>query len=158
MTKPVTFSIVVLALLGLLGASFYQIRSSDKQTLILAQEAEKKAYEAKLLQQVKLLRNTAGADLVAFSKLVLGKDTIVPMIEKIELAGRRLGIDAEITSVEEGENGFRLFIEAEGDWAGAFSYLKAIENLPYRVVFERMNLDKSGLAWRLNTVIFLPIR
>ena len=96
--------------------------------------------------------------MVVFSKVVPDKDPIVQMIEKIEPAGPRLGIDAEITSVEEGENGFRLFIEAEGDWAGAFSYLKAIENLPYRVVFERMNLDKSGLAWRLNTVIFLPIR
>lgn len=156
--KPlITTSIITLVLAALLGLSWYQIKDQNREAAELMLEVNRRAAESELLQKVKILRNTAKSDLESFDKLALDKESIVPMIERFESAGRSLNLDTKISIAEEVEGGIRLSLESEGDWRGIFSNLKAIESMPYRVVFEKVNLSKSGANWRLFVTIFLPI-
>src|SRR3989344_6699725 len=155
--KPLIItSSITLALAVLLFFSFYQIQGENREAEELKQEVLRRGAEEELLQKVKILKNTGESELEIFDKLELNKDTIVPMIERLESASRSLGLDSEISAADEVEGGFRLSLESEGAWRGIFSYLKAIESLPYRVDFEKLALSKSGSDWRLVTVIFLP--
>lgn len=152
-SRLVLISLFALALFALLLFGFYRIYLENRETarlLTLAGEGERREI---LNEQIKALREKSSAEIAAFETLGLSTETLVPTIESIEAAGRALGLETEITSVERaGPEGapaqVKISVESRGSWRGSFSLLKALESLPQKVVIERALLSKTAAGWR----------
>lgn len=154
-------ALTALGLMALLVFSFYQIFSMNRETARLMALAETTEKEKELAKTISNLRENANADIAAFESLGLSTEKLVPTIESIEAAGRALGLDTEITSVKrEGKEGsalqvIKISLDSSGPWKGNFSLLKALENLPQRVIVESARLSQTESAWRSEIVLSL---
>jgi hypothetical protein len=162
-TLLITTSVIVLSLLGLLSFNIYRVYSQNRATAQFLEEANQKAIEDNLISSVRKLKAGAAPDIEAFETLVFTSDKIIEAIEKLELLGRSLTVEVEITHVEEVEKlpdtdgkGLRVALNAQGSWAGLFTWLKALESLPYRVMFDQVNFSKQEGGWRVTAVMFIP--
>ena len=157
----ILLSVGALALVALLVLSIYYIRVENKKTAELLHAIDTSEAQGLLLQSVRALKSSAGREIEAFEKLVLSADNIVPVIETLEQSGRGLGLDTAITSVTEEKLGemavMRLSIQSEGEWVEHFSFLRAVESLPYRVIFEEVSFIRSGTTWESRFSILLPL-
>lgn len=152
-----TFLFVVVVSFGL-----YHIHREGKlaqEFLNMAAQVEKK--EA-LSQSLHDLKNSSSGDITAFEKITLNEGGLVIAIEKIEGAAHALGLDLKINSVDKvGEPSptepqkVRFAMELSGSWVNSSMFLKAIENLPYRVMFEAVSFEKGEKNWRSNIVLSL---
>jgi hypothetical protein len=162
-TLLIVSSIIVLSLCGLLSFNIYRVYSQNRATSLLLEEANQNATEDNLVSSVKKLKMGAAEEIEAFEKLVFTSDKIIEAIEELEFLGRSLNVKVEVTHVEEVEKipetegkGLRVALNADGSWSGLFTWLKALESLPYRVMFDQVNFTKTELGWRVTVVMFIP--
>ena len=161
-TATIFFSAAALVLFGLLGWSFYHIAGEHRQSVEYLRQEGESAAEERAFQALRRIQTSAEEDLAAFESAVFSQDKLLPVIEPLENAGRTLGLKTEISSVEKtlpdaGPLGFLISIDSEGSWKGAFAFLQAVENLPYRVVFKEASLAKKKEGpWRAYFTIFMP--
>ena len=155
-------SVAAFIILAFLLLDLYNIRSKNKETSRLLNIADQAAEEEVLVQSIRTIQNSAKGDLEAFEKAVLSEDKLVPLIESIEGAARLLGVDLEISSVEEAGEAtadepqkLDIVLVGKGSWASVFSFLKALESLPHRVMINKTTLSKGESLW--NTTIFLSL-
>lgn len=155
-------SITVLVLA--LGTAFavHRIYSENKESSELLNEASEIEKNEILSQSLRTIENSNREDFEALDKITLTDEDLVSLIETIEDAGSALRLKTSIGSVDkvgEGSEGehqkIRISVESSGSWTGNFSFLKAIENLPYRVMFESVSFDKLEGAWESNIVFSL---
>ena len=163
-SKPflVTLSLISLVFLLVLVFGIYDIKAKNKKILELLSEADSASETGELAQSIKTTQTNAGGDLDAFDKLVLTSGKLVPLIESIETAGRGLGLETKIVSVgkiedkKQGEPSLiRLVLETQGAWAQTLAFLRAIENLPYRVMIDESSLLEVDVNWRLRITLAL---
>ena len=155
-------SAVTLVLLALLVLDFYHIRTQNKKTSDMLNLANKAREDESLAQSVRLLQNTAGEDVEALGDLGLTPRRLVETIESIENAGRSLGLDTEIISVDKIERPdpsdpqqIVIVIENIGPWAGSFAFLQAMESMPNRVVMKEASFNKEETGWRSGITLSL---
>lgn len=155
----VLISIIFLTVL-ILGA--YNIQLKNKEASEILNLTDEVAETRVLAQSIRIMQNNAGQDLAAFDNLILSGDKLVPLIEGIEGVGRTLGLDINIVSVGKIEDKksvepdiIRIVMETQGSWAQTFSFLRAIENLPHRVMIEESSLLKGEIGWRLKIILSL---
>ncbi len=160
--RLIVLSVIALLLLGFLGFDLYNIRAKNDTTSKLLTLADQEAEEKILVQSIRLIQNNAREDIEAFEGIVLSDDGVVRMIESVERAGQSLGLETEIISVEKtGEETLdnpqkiRLVIESNGLWAATFSYLRAIESLPHRVMIEKVDFSKGKDVWHSRIALSL---
>ena len=160
--KLTFLSLVALVLLGLGMWAFFIIQSENRETSRLLNEVSQAVENESKIKSIEQVRNTASADIEMFESFILTDDRIVSAIEKIESAGRALGLETEIVSVdnvsnevEENPQKIHLVVEAEGSWSESFSFLKAVENLPYKISLEDVSLVKTSTAWQSKITLSL---
>ncbi len=74
---------------------------------------------------------------------------IVPFLDTIEGLAPKVGVKAEMTSVDIAENGAGLLVgmKASGSFGGLYKFLRLIENSPYELEFLTFKIEKeSGAA------------
>lgn len=166
LTILILSSSVALLLLGLLTYVIYDIRASSRKTVALLQEADKITSEDLLFQSIRSVRGSIIEDLSNFDDIVLTEEKVVPLIERIEDAGRGLGLETTITSVSllkvEG-NGVaqptdkpkrvKLIIETKGGQNSTLNFLSALESLPQRILIDESNLIQEEGGWRTRTAL-----
>ncbi|MEX2013732.1 MAG: hypothetical protein WD896_00050 [Parcubacteria group bacterium] len=155
-------SLFALVLLAVLVLGVYDIQRKNKEASALLHLADKATRTRVLAQSIEAAQENASGDLAAFDSLTLSSDKLVPLIDSIEAAGRMLNLDTDIVSVDrtEGKGSsepdiIHIVIEAQGPWAQALSFLRAIESLPHRVVIEGSNLARAEVGWRLRVALSL---
>ena len=162
-SKPVLILLVVVLaiLLAALVFGLYDIKTKNIEISRVINEVDQAAETEGLIQSIKEIQNSASEDLEIFETIVFTSDKLVPLIEAIEEAGNKLGLETKIASVSEIEDKksdepklIRMVIETSGgSWAATLSFLRAVENLPHRVMVEETNLSKEGESWRLRMTI-----
>jgi len=158
----IVLSLVSATLLALVVFGVYDIKTKNKETSSLLNEADQIAKTGETVQFIRMIRGGELEDINTFNNLVFVNDKLVPLIEDIERAGRKLNLDTRILSVERKSSSdsskpdaIQMVVEAEGSWASTFSFLQAIESLPHRVMIDELNLSKTGTSWRLRIVLLL---
>lgn len=153
--------LVFAVLLATLVFGLYDMRTKNAGISRVINEADQAAETERLIQSIKELQASNSEDLEAFETIVFTSDKLVPLIESIEEAGDKLGLETKIASVSEIEDKksaeprlIRIVIEAsEGSWGSTLSFLRAVENLPHRIMVEESNLSKEGDSWHLRMTI-----
>jgi hypothetical protein len=114
-------------------------------------------------QSIRIQQSSISGELVIFDRLVLSDNNLVSLIESIENVGKALALDAHIVSVVGKKQDVKstepekvtIVVEARGMWAPVFSFLHALESLPYRVMVSDTSLVKEGESWHLRiTLLF----
>jgi Tfp pilus assembly protein PilO len=154
------FSILTtLILSGVLVFVLYSIKAKNVEIQDLQSLADQYEESGQLAQSSKNLRNNFSEDLDSLENFAIAGDRLVPLIERIERAGRGLSLETKILSVEESSDGeikkIKMRIEAVGEWAGVFTYLQGLENLPHQQTMEEVSLSKESGEWRLTAVLVL---
>jgi len=152
--RLVVSAFIAVGLLTLLFFYTKSISGENAETAKLITSSGQMEEAERAAQLVRSIRASSGADIASFESLVLTSERLVPFIESIESAGRALGVDLEIASVDKKDEGegsalerIRMVVKASGSWSGTYSLLKAIESLPYRVMIENVSLTKNDSAW-----------
>ena len=155
-------SLILIILLTIVALGIYDIKVKNKETFKLLNKADSVAETENLAQSIRVMQASAAEDITAFDNLVLVGDKLVPLIESIEEVGRELGLDTNIVSVAKIEDKksvepdiIRIVVETQGSWAPTLSFLRAIENLPYRVMIDESSLSKGEVDWRLRITLSL---
>lgn len=158
----IMLSFISAILVTVLSLGFYSIQAKNKETSQLLNVVDNATEESILTRSIRAIRNNADKDLVAFDKFVFSGDKLVPLIEKIEEAGRALGLDTNILSVGKIEdkkslepNIVRITMETQGPWAPTLSFLRAMESLPYRVMIDESSFTREETVWRLKITLAL---
>ena len=164
-SKPllITLSLISVVLITVLILGIYNIRLKNEETSKLLNLVDEASEKETLSQSIRIMQNTAAADIKAFDNIVLSNDRLVPLIESIEKSGRALGLDLEILSVVKVEGAdsigllhiIRIVIETQGSWAQTLSFLRIIESLPHRVLIDESNFSKQGDGWHSRIVLSL---
>lgn len=158
----VLLSLVFTILLAVAIFAIYDIRAKNEETSELLDEAERIVEARSLAQSIKNIQNNVAEDILAFDKLVLTEEKLVPLIEDIEELGKELKLETSIVSVEKVEDKkaakpdmIRIIIKAQGSWTPTLTFLKAIESLPHRVTIDETGLSKIDTNWHLRIVLLL---
>ncbi|PIP55798.1 MAG: hypothetical protein COX06_01335 [Candidatus Zambryskibacteria bacterium CG22_combo_CG10-13_8_21_14_all_42_17] len=168
-TNNSKFSLTVLILIAaalftvlILGA--YNIYSKNEKSKELLNSVNQTAETRTLDRSIKSVQNNAAKDLITLNNFIFSDDKLVSLIESIEGAGQAFGIDASIVSVGKIENKdnigssmVRIIIDTQGHWSGTLAFVRAIENLPYRVMIDESSLFRNEDGWRSRIVLSLHI-
>jgi hypothetical protein len=129
------------------GLSETNARSASLLGEIRAEE--KRAEEARLLGD--LVEETQ-AERAAIDAKFVGKEDIVPFIERIEATAKAAGIKADVASVDlapvEGsasKEAVVLRLSASGSWRDTMHFAALLESLPYAINVKAVSLSASGL-------------
>lgn len=159
----ITLSLISLVFLSLVVFGIYDIKSKNKNTSELLNQADSVSETGNLAQSIKMMQMNAEEDLSAFEELVLTSDKLVPLIEELESTGRGFGLDTKIISVGKVEDKkalepsmIHIILEAQGPWAETLAFLRAIESLPHRVIIDEASLSEVDVNWRLRITLVLP--
>jgi hypothetical protein len=147
--KIVLLALAALALLTLLAFDLLNIRSKNREAAQLLSETEELNRGDVAAQSIRILKDANQEEIEIFESLT--SPGVVAVIESLEKAGRALGLETEIVSVEDvsGESKkIRIVIEGEGSFSGAYSLVKAVESLPQKVMLEGATLSKGASEWK----------
>lgn len=136
------------------GACFYlftDIKNIDKAVSERFVQIESEVKKDESLRSIKNLMDNTRKEREQIANLFVQPNGTVDFIEAVESLGRIANIKIETESV--GVNAlkgnmassselFRLSIKTEGSWSGTIHLLSLLENMPYKVSFENVILDK----------------
>mgnify|MGYP001614585040 CR=1 FL=1 len=137
---------------------FRNIRERGANIALLKNKVSEASAEDSLIRSLATLKRSAGEELDAFNNRALTDNNLVSLIESLEDKASSLGLDLEIVSVNKTANEslplevefLNIVIDADGSWRGVYSFLLALESLPHRVIFEKVNFSKREGHWNLN--------
>lgn len=164
-TIPIFLAIALLVLIGILVFGIYDIKIKNAEVSRILNETGQTAQNEKLIDSIKALQENNAEDIQTLETIVFTSNKLVPLIEDVEGVGRTLGLETKIASVSEfndksttGPKLIRIAIETtKGSWSGTLAFLKAIENLPHRVLIDEAVLSKEDKSWRLRMTISIHI-
>ncbi|MBU6431563.1 MAG: hypothetical protein KGJ58_04290 [Patescibacteria group bacterium] len=155
MFKTKNIIIVLIALnLAVFGACFYlfaNIKKIDKAVSERLIQIESESKKDKSLRSIKNLMNNTKKEREQIVGLFVQPNGTVDFIEAVEslgkiadvkLATESVGVDALNGKATSSAELFRLSVKTEGTWSGTIHLLSLLENMPYKVSFEKASLDK----------------
>lgn len=153
-------NIVFLTILNLIifGASFYlfvRIKSVDKNVSTRLIQIESAADTEESLRSIKNLMNDTKKEREQIAGFFVQPNGTVDFIETVESLGRIAGVKLETESVgvEALKNKtasstelFRLSLRTEGSWGDTMRLLSLLDNMPYKISFESVELEKISVG------------
>lgn len=149
-------NIAVLVILNLIifGLYFYlfmNIKSSDRDISAELVQIKLGADKDERLRSVKSLMDETKNQREKIANLFIQQDGSVDFIEMMESLGKTAGVKLSIDSVgiDPAKNktgssteSFRLSVKAEGLWINVLHLLSLLENMPFKVSFDSISLNK----------------
>lgn len=149
-------NIVFLVILNLIvfGSSFYvfaSIKSIDKNVSERLIQIKSAVDTEESLRSIKNLMSDTEREREQIAGFFVQSNGTVDFIETVESLGRIAGIKLETESVgvESLKNKtasstelFRLSLRTEGSWGDTMRLLSLLENMPYKISFESVKLEK----------------
>lgn len=143
---------LLLVLTGVCVFEIYSIRSKNQEASILQSESEVGIRKESLAQSMRSLKNSARDELAELETFVINKAGIVSFIELLESIAHDMNLAIDISSVE-AEKGeptnvpqkVSISLEIEGGWDSNIRFIRAVENLPYPIKIENVNLYRTDV-------------
>ncbi len=166
----ISFASVIILNALIISACFYARSLIKKQEEGARENFKNYTLLSRKSQNIKLLESQMAEIKENFEKLdnfYLKENGLVGFIESLEKIGRDANVLVGIHSVgiEKDKKSVLFRIDAEGEFEELFQYLVSLENLPYQVAFERMDISsgdatKGKNVWKsevdIRVISFLP--
>ena len=160
-TKKTLISLISLLviLVGLALFGLYKIQSMDKSVFELENQLSSLSQVDSITQFIRSARNNAQPDLLNLEEIVMTRPKLVSLIETLEGLGQSLSLETTIISVNTDKTTIHMVVETEGGFVRSVDFLRALENLPHRVVIVETSLSASPSlprTWSTRSSIALP--
>lgn len=171
--KKIIISIIFVLLVNFVGfaASFFVFSKIFSEKELVKDIKQKLQSNEKKIKDSALLRKeiiSISQDKEKIDLLFLKEQEIINLIEKFESVASESGVDLKINSISfagEDKSQPHFNMAAEGSFGQIFKYVTLLENFPYILEIDRLNLQKteSGASgdkniqnkWRVNFEIIL---
>jgi hypothetical protein len=155
-----SLSLIALVLLGALVYGTYRINGYVIKTEEMLRLADESVQADILAHALRVLQNESSQELTALEDFTLSESELVLFVENVEATGRELALETEIASIIKTEDKkgieptiIKLTVETTGSWSNSVTFLRAIENMPYRLIIDEASLDKEEQHWRTRVVM-----
>lgn len=159
-TKTILISLclLTLVLLAVLVYGLYKIRVQSEEVVSLESQAESLGQMDNVAQSVRSIKNSSGTDLAGLDNLIVSQKKVVSFIEMIESLGGSMGLETHTLSVNTDETTVRIALETDGPWARSMGFIRALENLPYKITLDETTMASNleSEEWHTNITIILP--
>jgi hypothetical protein len=153
---------------------FTNIRGKNQNASLLSQEIDTYAESRSLREKSDKAVEEQREQIEKVDSYFLHKSEVVPFIEMIEDAGRKSGVQVlisnvgvegavgiasdgtggagagagsgagEVATAEKKDQTLTLRLDAKGSWSNVTRFVSYVENLPYKVSIERVDLNRSS--------------
>ena len=158
--------LLMISVLVLTGLSFLAIFLYGKLKEMADDEYGLKSDISNLNNEVKDLKifenfiSDTGNDRKKISSGFVDSNGLVRFIEDAEQVGKNSGVDVNVESaspvINQKDLGPSFHLQASGGFGQVFRYSILLENLPYELAFEKINISKSDIgSWRGDYIIRL---
>lgn len=152
--------IIALNLIAVLGC-LYLYSGIRTQREAMRQDMKNLALLEKKAQNIQLLESQSEklkTDAQKIEPVFLKEENIVGFIENLENLGKDAGVSVELSAVRMDEKNskaphFDLILK--GSFNALFHYIVLLENLPYQIIFEKLNMSSGDKTWEARTGIIL---
>lgn len=137
----------VLILVGSL-ALVYLVRR-DAETVISAHTEQYLAARAKAdLENWRQALEASEDELAKVRSAFVSRESLIQFIEELETVARESDVGLTLSEPVIGQTALTLSLKARGSFAKLYRWLARLENLPYQLAFERINLRTgAGADW-----------
>ena len=163
----------ILILVSLLSATLYmflfistkrKIREAAVLDRLVEKEEISKYESGRLIQETTTLADKSDI----LDSFFIDPNTVVIFLESLEELGRKTGVSVSIISVKEGEAEKKsdllsgtiaplsVKLTADGSFKNVYNFLTLLENAPYEIVFDRIQLlkdEETGWSGEFNIVL-----
>ncbi len=156
--------LVATALFAFYGWLFYIVKEKNIKLSQASVNLETEQKQGASTQSIEKIFDESQEEIDLVEAYFVEKGSIVDFIEYLEGLGVRSGVEFRIQSVDEtGDNktypnkeNLSFKVLAQGDWSAVFTFLSALENVPYRIHITSVDLKKGGGDIKLSSGV-LPI-
>jgi Tfp pilus assembly protein PilO len=140
---------------GAYGFLFWNIQNKETQAGTIMSEVAQSTARNNSLIAIKSSLNENQDFISQMDSLFVPSDGAVAFINMLEALGQQSGVKVSINSVgvtqdpkvaKDFKQTLHLSLMTDGSWSNTFAFLSIVENLPYRIQFEQVNLTLSGGA------------
>ncbi len=153
-TKQTLILIIILVLIVLGGYYFLfsTIKHTNEKASLFSQEIDLYAQREATLKNTQKMAEELNTQMEKLGSYFLHTNDTVPFIELVEGAGVKTGVNVTIGSISpvvtadstvKGEM-IALRLEARGSWSNIYNFILYMENLPYKVSLEKVNVSRSS--------------
>lgn len=152
---------ITLALGGALTYEVYLISKTVKETSETLVLIDERTGNDGFVKSVLTFQEMERENLEILDRVSLTKEEIVSLIENLEDVGELLGLSINVSSVTDDTNKNKegiaeivsITIDSRGSWSRSLQFMQLLENLPHKVVVEKVDLAFDQGQWRNNTVL-----
>ncbi len=140
---------------GAYGFLFWSIQNKEAQAGVILSEVVQNNARNDSLIAIKSSLSENQDFISQIDSLFIPSDGAVAFINMLETLGQQSGVKVSINSVgvtqdpkiaKDFKQTLHLNLMTDGSWSNTFAFLSIVENLPYRIQFEQVNLTLSGGA------------
>lgn len=170
---PIAIGLIISGTLALVGWGAYAfalsyVRAEGAKLAALEGELAHAAQKESVLKSVKTIVVDTAPDRATLEGHFIGKEGIVGFLELVEEAGRRAGVKTEVTSVSLDRSAeqsvssehLRISVKGDGSFTGVFALLIMLEELPFGVRVQNVNIaertDPNAAGWRIVLTFTVP--
>lgn len=165
LTRTIVLGFILVILSLGLTYELYFINTAEGQVLEAIKQADLQIGNDSRLRGIINLQENSSSELKILETAILTREDLVTLVEGLEKMGRDEGLMVSISSITNEPNKtstttpetVRIAIEASGSWIGNIHFIRLLENLPFKVNIERLDLSTNETGWKSNTSIKLII-
>lgn len=90
---------------------------------------------------------TSAPDRAAIAAAFVTRSGLIKFIEELESVGRESGVDLTLSEPVIETQSLKLSLDVRGQFSNLYRFLARLENLPYQLVFNQVNLTTTA-GWR----------
>jgi len=106
--------------------------------------------QAEALTKTKSFLEERATDIDKLGSFFIEKSSIVDFIEMMEGASREVGVGFQLNSVDVEKDELPIQFKIDGSWAEVVRMISLVENMPYKLNVDNVNLVNSDDGWTAN--------
>jgi len=154
-SKKILSIVILLAVIIVLGGFmfFARIRNINKEIFLLQENINARTENNLRLKSIEKTLEQTKNNIQKIESYFVGVDGTVSFIETLESLGKKNNVNPRVTTVDVSNDAqikddykefLKLSINTDGTWANTFYFLAALENVPYKISFNNISINKVG--------------
>jgi len=130
---------------------FIKIRNINKEIFLLQENINVRTENNLRLKSIEKTLEQTKINIQKIESYFVGVDGTVSFIETVESLGKKNNVNPRVTTVDvlndsqikdDYKEFLKLSINTDGTWTNTFYFLAALENVPYKISFNNISINK----------------
>jgi len=140
-TKSMIVILLIFILVGMAFGFKFIVNKKAVEVEQIGQDLALASHKRENLSKLKRSLSDMEGDIIKINNFTLEKEKLVLFIEDLENLSSQAGVEVLVDSVKEGEQTV-FVVKASGSFSSLHRLVGLIENMPYPILIEDLNLEK----------------